>query len=731
MVSNTFKGSTRRVVSTKKYIAFLWHMHQPYYRDPYTGKMELPWTRMHGLKDYYGMVNILEEFPRVKATYNLVPSLLLQIEQYLGGGTGLFMDVFRKDAGALSVEEIHFLVRHFFSANYQNLVKPYPRYRFLYDKKERLQHARSGQPAWEKIFDTREIRDLQVWFTLCHFDETYKSGDPRVKELLEKGEGFTEADKRIIEEVETEILSKIIPEYTRFAEKGQVEISTTPFYHPILPLLLDPQEGRAANPSLPKYDLQFHWPEDARRQIETALDYMKKTFGRVPVGIWPSEGSLSRETLDMFDDMGIKWTATDEANLAKSLGIQIDRDHRFHVRNPRDLYRSYCLGGQKTRLFFRDRHLSDLIGFHYRGMPYRVAARDLVDRIKHIDFPGEKHAVVPIILDGENAWEHYPGSGREFLKEVFRLIDSDEELETVTFSEAVELEKKPRILKQFKSGSWINGNFDIWIGDEEDRRGWRLLEKAWSMLEAARGDLTPEQLKTAREYLAIAQGSDWFWWFGSENFTAELDIFDGLFRKNLQKVYDVAGKEVPVEFSVPVCGGARGFGIEITRPTCCIHPKIDGSPGSYFQWLHAGRFEVGSIGGAMNIHNPLVDTIFYGFDQTNFYLRIDTKKDARYYLENDYTLDIFIKKDSGLKRFKINPVPQTVGIEGEIIPEFAVDRIVEAALPLALLELSSGDEFYFQLEWKFQGRFFQLIPAGHYFHLTVPTKKDYADCWLV
>jgi len=692
-------------------------MHQPFYRNPYTRKLELPWVRLHALKDYYGMVRILKDFPGIKATYNLVPSLLVQLEGYSEGQRDIFQEVFRKDAESLNPKETGFLVRHFFSANHEHLIMPYPRYEYLYGKRE-------------APFSVEELRDLQVWFSLCYFDEEYKEGDSRIRALIEKGEHFTEEDKRVIETVELELLGRIIPEYRRFADTGQVEMSTTPFYHPILPLLLDPQQGRAANPNLPRYPLHFNWREDAVSQLEAALDYMEKTFGRRPTGIWPSEGSLSEGVLGILDDLGVKWTATDELNLSQSLSVPIERDRHFTVKNPSFLYRPYVLEGGRTRIFFRDHHLSDLIGFHYQKMGSMEAARDLVERIKAIGVSVQKEdgrsseLVVPIILDGENAWEYYPGSGREFLREFFRLVEEDESVETVTFSECLDME--PGVIKHFSAGSWINGNFDIWIGDEEDRKGWRLIEAARNAFQRKKETmrLSKEQTREILEYIYIAEGSDWFWWFGKENYTPDLHIFDRLLRKNLQKVYDLLGVTAPAELFTPVSSALKKAEIDIVSPKSYITPVIDGRVGNYFEWLNAGSIDVVSgAGGAMAFSNPLVTGLFYGFDAERLYLRVDTTGEACVYFEKGYTLEIVFLKDTEKKVLDI----EELNGKGDV----AVDTVIECRVSLGHLSVREGDSFHLYLEWKSGGEFFQTIPGHGYFTLTVPTEKDYAQFWLV
>lgn len=523
-------------------------MHQPYYKNPFTEKFELPWTRMHALKDYLGMVNILEDFPQIKATYNLVPSMLVQLEEYAREAKDTFQDHYRKNPEQLNPDEIAFIVRHFFSANEENLIKPYPRYHYLYNKKKSYPDAEIS--GWKEIFSAEELRDIQVWFDLCHFDEEYKQNDPAIRDLIKKGENFSELDKKVMEKKELELIKKIIPEYKRFSKSGQIEISTSPFYHPILPLLINPQEGKNSAPDLPDYDLNFSWEEDAISQLEMALNYMKNTFGETPRGIWPSEGSLSQEVIHILNDLGIQWTATDEINLSKSLGIEIKRNPQGVVDIPEKLYRPYTVSGTKTRIFFRDQKLSDLIGFEYQKWPSQEAAADLVKKIKSLPGRENQELVVPIILDGENPWEFYPHSGRDFLREWFTRIQEDPLLETVTFSEAAGVESGK--LNYLEPGSWINGNFNIWIGHKEDIRAWQLLQSARDEVARFAKNNTGSRVKEVRDFLFAAEGSDWFWWFGKEHYTSEIDIFDNLFRLNLKKIYELTEVKIPEELLRPV-----------------------------------------------------------------------------------------------------------------------------------------------------------------------------------
>ena len=719
-------------------IVFLWHMHQPLYLDPYTRRFELPWVRMHALKDYFGMVRILKDFPQIKATYNLVPSLLVQLEGYLKGQRDVFQDMFIKDAESLSPGEIAFLIRHFFSPNYDNLVKPFPRYEYLYNKRQAHKDSNKKE-NWGKVFNRNEIRDIQVWFSLCYFDEEYKENDDRIRGLIEKGKDFTEEDKRIIEETELELMGKIIPEYKKYLDTGQVEISTSPFYHPILPLLSDPQQGRIANPDLPPYPLYFNWQEDAIAQVESALDYMEKIFGKRPVGMWPSEGSLSTEVLGIFEDLGIKWTAADEINLSHSLSVPIERDRHFTVKNPGFFYKPYVLNDRNIKIFFRDHHLSDLIGFHYRKMSYKRAARDLIHRIKAIGVSAfkqkenikNKELVVPIILDGENAWEYYHQSGRDFLKAFFRMVEEDDTLKTVTFSECLDME--PGVIKDFRSGSWINGNFDIWIGNEEDQRAWQMIEAARNAFERQKSQLSEKEKQEILEYIYIAEGSDWFWWFGKENDTPDLYIFDRLLRKNLQKVYDLLAVAPSANLFSPISNILKKTGIETVSPKAYINPEIDGKESHYFEWLHAGSVEVSVVGGAMTVSNPMICGLFYGFDKHHLYLRIDTPQHARFYFEQGYTLDIVMMSMNDNDNDKDKDKKKSVISLNDLNKDenSAIDIFIECKVPLSSISIKEGEWFYLYLEWKFNGEFFQTIPTHGYFTLTVPTPRDYAHFWLV
>lgn len=714
-------------------LAILWHMHQPCYRNPYSGRFDLPWLRLHALKDYFGMAALLEEFPALRLTFNLVPSLLAGLEQYLAGAVDPFVEAFRKPAEELAPDEVQFLVRHFFSIHHDTHIRPYRRYEHLYRRKmERL--SGPPDPDWSLVFSADELRDLQAWFQLTYVDESYKQGDPRVAGLLRKGQGFSEADKATLAQVEDEILRRIVPTYRRLQERGQAELCTSPFYHPILPLLLDPQAGRKANERLAPYDLDFCWEEDAWAQLQSGLELMERIFGVRPRGVWPPEGGVSEATLRLLARAGIAWTASDEGVLSRSLPRPLERDDRLAVTDPGALYSPYALAGVPLKIFFRDHLLSDLIGFYYQKLPAEEAAADLLRRIRAIAAAGPAGMIVPVILDGENAWEFYPSSGRPFLREFYRLLAGDPDIETVTFSQAGADDARP--LARLRSGSWINANFDIWIGDRDDQKGWELLKGARDAFQASRGTLAAETAAEVEELLLVAEGSDWYWWYGRENFTPDIDVFDSLFRLNLRKAYDLLGLPPPEALLSPIPSAVPADRLQVVPPREAVEARIDGEVTGFFEWLGAGRIDVLAYGGAMNIANPLVKTLYFGFDERSLFLRVDTKKYARTYFETGFALRLRLHRECG---DKAAPQESEIVISGPSVEavglppgaEAAAGRVIELKVPLATLGAGAGDVLRLQLHWSFAGSPFQSIPAREPLALTVPTEREYAANWQV
>jgi alpha-amylase/alpha-mannosidase (GH57 family) len=636
-------------------VAILWHMHQPFYQDLATGEHILPWVRLHGLKDYYGMVALLREFPGMKATFNLVPSLLVQLQAFAEErARDRHLELGLKPADALSEDERAFCVEEFFHAHRPRMIDPYPRYSELLEKRDANEAGLSPR-AQASQFSTKDIRDLQVWHKLAWLDSYYLDGDARARTLVEKGRGFSEEDKAALRGLELEILRKIIPEYRDAAARGQVELSTSPFYHPILPLLCDTDVYLRTHPHSRMPRERFRYPADAAEQLSRAVALHTRLFGQAPTGVWPSEGSVSDEMVPLVAASGFRWMATDEEILGRSIGRGFTRDAAGHVDQPEALYKPYTIGkpGQQVACAFRDHTLSDLIGFQYAAWSAEAAADDFVSRLveggrRYAARTGGREATIVVILDGENAWEHYPGQGRPFLRALYGRLEAHSELRTVTMSEACAA--APDVLPSIFPGSWINGDFYIWIGHADDHRAWSQLAEARRAIESS-ADLSETARARAREELLIAEGSDWFWWYGDDHSSDHDLAFDDLFRRHVRNVYRALEKPIPEELFVTNITTAPPDA-EVSRPSGFVRPVIDGEVTSYFEWVGSGCVEAASAAGAMHQvsdREPGLTLIEFGFELENLYVRVDGSRVMESLLSPGIDLSLNFLKPAGVR----------------------------------------------------------------------------------
>lgn len=616
------------------HLVILWHMHQPQYRDPATGRYVLPWTRLHALKDYWGMVRVLEEFPGVHSTFNVVPSLGAQLEEYAGGhfDEPWFTIAFRATATLTLEDKSEILVRAF-QINPEHLMARWPRFVELYQRVQAQGDKRAIQTLGE-----RDWRDLQLLSQLAWMDEEYLASDPVVSRLAQKGSDYTEQDKQQLCDKQLELLGRVLPEYRRAASTGQIEISATPFYHPILPLLCDTGIAGVSNPGTLLPSPAFRHPEDAREQLVRARRYHQRVFGQAPDGLWPSEGSVSEEALSLAAELGFKWFASDEGVLGHTLGVGFGRDAAGVPANAEKLYSPLRIraGGREIVGFFRDHYLSDLVGFVYSRMDAGIAAEDLYQRIRAI---GERvqtgrPLTISLILDGENAWEYYPGNGREFLRQFYRRIENDPDIRALTASEAVAQAGEISTNNSIFPGSWINANFDVWIGSGEDVVAWEHLHHARDFYlrqaqAAAKGfphAPTPDQLAASYEAILAAEGSDWCWWYGPEHSSVNDAEFDAFYRKLLTEVYLSVGAEAPDVLAEPI--KRQPERALVFPPSAYLAIKVDGRESSYFEWLGAGLYSADRRSSAMHGRLLLLHELRYGFDQTRFYLRVDVSEGA-------------------------------------------------------------------------------------------------------
>jgi len=642
-------------------LVLLWHMHQPYYKDVLTGEYRLPWVRLHALKDYYGMVKLSEEFPEVHLNYNLVPSLVAQIQDYVSGeARDPFLDLVAKPANELTAAERKFALQYLFQANPVNMIGRYPRYRDLWERYRATANRPEGADAY---FVTRDYADLQVLSQIAWFDEFFL-GDPDVSGLIEKGEDFDRGDQLAVIAKQKEILAKVLPAYADAARRGTVELSTTPYYHPILPLVCDTNTGGESTPGLPLPTRRFLRPDDAVLQIRKAMELHERSFGARPRGLWPSEGSVSDEVLRLASKQGIQWMATDEGVLGRSVGYNFTRDGhgRLHGDSAEMLYNihRYEKGDTRMNLVFRDHTLSDLVGFVYSGMPPQDAANHLMHNIREAARPvleRGRDAVVPIILDGENAWEYYPQSGREFLRRFYDALQRDPLIEPVTISEAIEGHKEANFnrLNRLVPGSWINANFNVWIGAPEDNKAWDLLAEAREYYDRNADRVSETQRKLAWEELLIAEGSDWNWWYGPEHHSANDRDFDELYRKHLSNVYTALEGVPPEELTVPIASGD-------SRPsynpqTAYVHARVDGMVSGYFEWMGAASYTSDQRTSAMHGKQFMLDAVYAGVDAESFSGRLDFHDglpDGRYQIIVNIEVTPDVKeRDSAVSSYRL------------------------------------------------------------------------------
>jgi alpha-amylase/alpha-mannosidase (GH57 family) len=555
----------------KLLINIYWHMHQPDYRDLITGEYILPWTYLHAIKDYSDMAYHLEANVKARVTFNFVPILLDQLEDYVTQfETGVIKDPLLQMLGAdsldhVSPERCELIIESCFKSHHEKMLSPYVAYQRLYHL---YQVASQGADDLSlQYFSAQYKADLLVWYHLAWMGESIKRGNRLVQTLISKGSHFNVKDRQALFKLVGEIIRNLIPRYKTLQQKGQIEISSTPHHHPILPLLLDFNSTLDAMPNatLPLAPRYAGGEARAISHVQQAQASHERRFGEQPVGMWPAEGSVSKEALLLLAKQGVKWAASGETVLTNSL---MKSNPSKALRSHHDyLYKPYKVsdGSDEIVCFFRDDRLSDKIGFEYAKMHSTDAVNDFIKDLEQVrtSFQAHENPVVSVILDGENAWEYYPYNGHYFLTELYQALSNHLDIEMVTQSEILQAIENPSKspykvfcgnLPEVAAGSWVYGTFSTWIGSKDKNRGWDLLCEAKLAYDQAvqKGALTAEQIKLCEDQLAVCEGSDWFWWLGDYNSAASISSFDNLYRRNLSNLYMLLKLPVPVNLSIPI-----------------------------------------------------------------------------------------------------------------------------------------------------------------------------------
>lgn len=677
------------------HVAILWHQHQPFYKDLITGTYSLPWVRLHATKDYYDMAGMLDEFPSIRLNFNLVPSLLIQLEDYgSGSASDPHLELTLKPASKLTQEDRFIILHDFFMANWRHMIEPHARYSQLLTKRGRYSTIEELKRI-ATYFSIQDLLDLQVWFNLSWMDPYWKKNDEFIGMLFAKGAHFTEEDKQKLILKQRQICKMVAHKHRELQEKGLIEISTSAFYHPIMPLIIDSAIAQTSNPHINLPMKRFSHPEDIEHQIQKAVECYVKFFGVKPRGMWPAEGSVSESILPMVNRHGFKWIASDEGILFRSLP---------HTSPREVLYKPYKIfNAEPLYMLFRHRELSDAISFQYSSWDGEAAARDIIKKLHQIRnslSTTEEDNIVTIILDGENCWEYYKNDGHDFLKSLYRIFSEEEALlPTVTISDYLSRCPHAGTLKHLFPGSWINSNFDIWIGHPEHNSAWNYLAETRNFLikhlqyHPEKKD-TPETRK-AWEEIYIAEGSDWNWWYGDEHVSSDDQEFDKLYRKHLVNVYSLMNQRIPDWLYVSIKGKVSNKRTSLI-PIDLITPKIDGVITNYYEWQSAGFYRVMHAGGTMHRTDSVLFSFHYGFDLKNLYFRFDTKIQLDNLIFKQLTFKVvFLHPHKKELIFRIQPGGKLKEYalfssdpfnKIKDLPSFAAKKVIEFAVPFDDLE---------------------------------------------
>lgn len=601
-------------------LAIYWHMHQPVYEIE--GTYLMPWARLHAVKDYLDMILVLEKFPKLKLNFNIVPAILDTVIDYANGFHDIHSELTVTDVENMTDEEKSFVLNNFFSPKFETMLYKSENYKSLYQKRF------SRDICAPSDFTNQELSDLMALFNLVWIDPTHFLRYPRLQELWNKQYNYTLEDRQEIIEIHRQIIRELIPTYRKYIQEGRIELTTSPYYHAILPILADIKSSIKSAITTEGLPPALGMLDDAKAQIRMALDRIEEVFGMRPKGLWPPELCIGAKTLNVLAKEGIEWTISDEGILSDSINFEFIRDFKGNLNDPYHLLKvyEYQTKSNPINVIFRDRSIPNLINFEYAGIDPKMAAGDLYDKIKIIQnkllvSPDDNH-LLTVALDGENCWENYQNDGGEFLSNIYELIENDETLETVRISDYIQNDKHKKTLNKVFSGSWIDQTFQYWIGEATKN-------KAWAYLKNTKDDFdnyvkeNPDNpnINYAQRELFIAQGSDWFWWYGEPNNSGQDFVFDYMFREHLKNVYLLLEIAYPEYLDTSLITKIE---MPLKHPTRAITPRMDGLTTSYDDWYHSGNISL--LDGPVFRENKNVDKIHFGCDSENLYFRLHVNK---------------------------------------------------------------------------------------------------------
>lgn len=663
-------------------------MHQPDYRG-IDGVMSMPWVFLHGIKDYYEMPWLLSKHEGVKASFNITAPLIEQLNLYSEPlKNDHFLSLWYKNTKELEEKERQWLIKTCKSTQYDTMVKPIEEFRLLYDK---------------DTLDEGELLDFEVLFMLSWCGNYLRQENSVIIELFKKKKNYTQEDKVILLETLTEFIKTILPFYATLQEKGIISLSTTPYNHPILPLLLNMDNAKYANEHTTIVENHFSLRDDAIEQVERSINLYEETFGSKPKGFWPAEGAVDEESVAIYKERGISWIATDEAILFKSL----ENDTRAN------LYKPYDFNG--VSIGFRDHALSDLIGFNYRFKSGKDASDHFMEVIEPIS--QNEDSTLFVILDGENAWEFFDNNAYDFFNALYSRFQSTSWCKTVTMDEVSKV-KNRGTLDKLAPGSWIHGNFDTWSGHSEKNRAWELIYQTKSDYEHHKKDISDDTIKKIQAHFLVAECSDWFWWYGDDHVTEFGSEFDTLFREHLISIYKLLNAHPPADLFVPIISHKSEVSFLI-KPQSTISPSIDGKDNSFFEWLGAGSIDESKLYSTMDRVRGPIEKIYYGQDNNNIYIAFEGKIEEL--KSSNLILEVYIEEMQKTISFSMN----------DIYNENGIKFVIYERIELELSKMNCVDCRMIHLRFEIlQGKeIIQTMPG--YGALAINLDESYTANWFV
>lgn len=668
----------------------MWHMHQPDYRDN-NGIMQMPWVFLHAIKDYYDMPWMMAQHEGVKATFNITPPLMHQLKLYYKQPQekDRFLALWIENPSYLDENDRNWVIKICKSSNYETMVTQFPRYKELYIQDH---------------FNNSDLVELEVLFILSWCGVYLQQNSVVVKDLIKKQRDYDYEDKLLLLNELSQFISGIFDYYIKLKEDGVIVISTTPLNHPILPLLIDMNNARIANPTtnIPKDSMKLE--DDALLQVQRAQKLFYETFGFEPDGFWPAEGAVDEKSVALLKACGVKWIATDEEILFKSLNS-----------NSRDaLYAPYSYNDMC--ICFRDHHLSDLIGFTYRYTDSYEASTNFMRELEKIQ-KSNSNAIVSVILDGENAWEFFKKNGFSFFDSLYEKLKNTPWCESVTMDDIYKLPSKK--LTYLAPGSWIHGEFNTWVGHREKTRAWELIYLTKRDYEHHKSSLEDEIRERVTEHFLAAECSDWFWWYGDDHFSEFGAEFDELFRSHLINIYNLVNITPPSDLFIPIIKNKSTQNFWL-KPQSDISPAINGKHDSFFEWIGCGVVDESKLFSTMDKQRGPIKKILYGQDDEKIYFAFEAKVKE---LCGSDSMEIII--DPINIRGKISFLTQKIFI-GDLEVNIACDNTLEMSIDKSKIEL---DDIKIRFELEKDGIIVQTLPG--FGELDIDLSNDYSHNWFV